>query len=160
MRHLSSRATGFAASLLCLSVAAQAATDRWAFSTSNAHATLSYAVQQTGAPDIMFICGASKPGYAMVILQRLPDARLDRRIRIQISAGSSSAMVAGNAAMDASAPMLVGEFPVAQMRDLLNSSTAQIEWRVSSESRELAARQVFLPNVFARQRAEFLRYCD
>jgi hypothetical protein len=134
--------------------------DRWAVSASNAQATLSYAIQQSGAPDIMFICGAGKPGYAMVILQRLPDARQDRRVRIQISAGVSSALVAGNAPPDTPQPMLVGEFPAVQLRELLTASTSQIEWRVTSETRELGVRQVFLPNVFARQRAEFLRYCD
>jgi hypothetical protein len=136
-----------------------AADDRWAVSATNAHATLSYALQQRGAPDIMFLCGAGKPGYAMVILQQLPDARQDRRIRIQINSGVSSALVAGNAALESAQPMLVGEFPVAQLRELLNAGGTQLEWRVSSETRELGGRQVFLPNLFARQRAEFLRYC-
>jgi hypothetical protein len=136
--------------------------ERWVISSGDGHAVLSFTTQANGAPEIMFICGASHRGMAQVLVFQGPEPDHAEHVRIELTAGNTSAMAAAEptALRGNASPVLIGLIEVQQMRDLIQSSAPRLSWRVEDETGERAQNRVSLPPAESRQRREFLRFCD
>lgn len=141
---------------------AQERKERWSFSVLSGSATLSLLTDEGRAPLISFVCGPHLPGVVQVIISEPGDIRASRRLRIDLEAGSTSAIAAADPTTGLSnAPNAVlGEISTRQMQEILRSPASNLAWRVDAShtvSRPLTI--VRLPHPMTRQRAEFLNFC-
>jgi hypothetical protein len=163
MQRVLSAAAGL---FLALSSSAHAAPsaqhERWTMTSGAGHATLAFSTEASGSPEIMFICGASNPGFAQVIINRQPDDPNDRRFRVQFAAGSFSALASGEPAAGAlrGGVSIHSEISAQQIRDLLMANAPRMQWRVDTLAfRTVAENMVVLPHALGRLRTDFLRFC-
>lgn len=136
--------------------------DRWTLSTMAGTATLALVPEPGAPPTIMFVCGIRLPGVAQVIVSN-PVAELgERRLRIDLSSGSVSAMASAERANGISnaQPSVLGEITVEQMQELMRSTASSISWRVDlSNSASRPQTSAPMPHPLSRHRTEFLRFC-
>ncbi len=136
--------------------------DRWTLSTMAGTATLALVPEPGAPPTIMFVCGVRLPGIAQVIVSN-PMADLgERRLRIDLSSGSISAMASAERAPGTTNAQqsVLGEITVEQMQELMRSSAPSLSWRVDlSNSASRPQTSAPMPHPLSRHRTEFLRFC-
>jgi hypothetical protein len=142
--------------------AAAAAPERWTMTSGSGHATLAFNPEGGAAPELIFICGASHPGYVQVMINHQPDDPNNRRFRIEFVAGSFSAMASGEpvAGVTSRGPTILAEITAQQMRDLLMANAPRLGWRIDTLAfRTVAQSVVVMPHTLGRLRTDFLRFC-
>jgi hypothetical protein len=136
--------------------------ERWTMTSGSGHATLAFNPEGAGAPELLFICGISPPGYAQVMINRQPDDPNDRRFRVEFAAGPFSAMASGepSAGSMRASGVITAEITIQQMRDLLMTNAPRLSWRIDTvASRTVAQNLVIMPHILGRLRTDFLRFC-
>ncbi len=148
-----------------MAIAASAVEDtvnRWTLSTRAGTATLAFIREPGRAPPIMFVCGTSQPGVALVLVLGNLAELGDRHLRIDLESGDASATVAGERSGDPSPAVgsILGEVSSDQMHQLLSFGSARMTWRVEADNGFRTTREsVVLPHPMSRYRHEFLRFC-
>lgn len=136
--------------------------ERWTLSTQAGTATLALVPEPGAPPSIMFVCGVRFAGTVQVIIPRLDADLAERRLRIDISSGSASAMTSAERSSDIVSRQIavLGEISVEQMSAIMRSPAPMLSWRVdASNSFGRPHNLAPMPPALSRHRTEFLRFC-